>query len=119
VLIFSVINIVRIFASLEVPSLDLSVPTWYFSITGALWGGIGLALSIGLYTGRRWASILTRWLSLVYVAWYWLDRLLFVKTDYARGSTVATIGASILGLSVILWTLLRPKAVIFFKETSS
>jgi hypothetical protein len=103
----------------------MSVPVWYFTLTGALWGAIGLGLAIGLYLGRRWASVLTRWLSLVFVAWYWIDRYLFVKTDFARGSTVAAIVASIVCLIAIFWILLSSKAALYFdtksliKETSS
>ena len=101
------------------PALELNVPIWYFTSTGALWSGICLALSIGLYTGRHWASKLTSWLSIVYVAWYWLDRILFVKTDYARGSSSAAIGTTILGLGLVLWTVLRSHDAAYFQETST
>ncbi len=118
-LIISAVNIVRFFASFQIPALELNVPIWYFTLTGALWSGVCLALSIGLYTGRQWASKLTSWLSFVYVAWYWLDRILFVKTDYARGSTIAAIGTTILGLGFVLWTVLRSNAASYFQETST
>jgi hypothetical protein len=118
VLIFSALGIIRFFASFQIPAIELSVPTWYFTLTGALWGGIGLGLSIGLFLGRSWAAKLTRWLSVVYVLWYWLDRLLFVKTEYARGSTGAALGATMIGLSLVFWVLHRSQAASFFKETA-
>lgn len=118
-LIFSALSFIRFFASFQVPAIELSVPTWYFTLTGALWGGIGLGLSLGLFAGQIWATILTRWLSVVYVLWYWLDRLLFVKTEYARGSTGAAIGATVIGLSLVFWVLRRSQAVSFFKETAT
>lgn len=96
----------------------MSVPVWYFSVTGVLWGTIGLVLTIGLYVGRPWASVLTRWLSLAFVLWYWLDRLLFVNTDFARGSTVSAIAVSIIFVIMIFWILLRPGAKSFFQSSS-
>lgn len=96
----------------------MSVPAWYFTLTGVLWGTIGLGLAIGLYNGRSWASILTRWFSLVFVAWYWLDRFLFVKTDFARGSTPAAIAASTICLIAIFGILLRPNVASYFDTNS-
>jgi hypothetical protein len=119
VLIFSALGFIRFFASFQVPAIELSVPTWYFTLTGALWGGTGLGLSLGLFAGQSWAAKLTRWLSVAYVLWYWLDRLFFVKTEYARGTTVAALGATIIGLGLVYWILLRSQAASFFKETAT
>ncbi len=118
VLIFLVINIIRIYMSFRIPALQISVPVWYFTITGVLWGMIGIALSLGLFFADPRAPQLTRWLSLVFLAWYWLDRILFVKTDYVRGSTPAAIGTTLLSIIIIFWVLKRPGAEIYFKETS-
>lgn len=104
--------------SLRIPALELSVPVWYFTITGVLWGVLGIGLSQGLFFGDPRAAQLTRWLSLVFLAWYWLDRILFVKTDYVRGSTPAAIGTTLLGIIIIFWILQRPDAETYFKETS-
>jgi hypothetical protein len=36
-------------------NLPLSVPAWYFPIIGSLWGGLWLALGIGLWLGTGWS----------------------------------------------------------------
>lgn len=100
--------------SLRIPALQISVPVWYFTITGLLWGVIGIGLSLGLFFGDPRAPKLTKWLSLVFIAWYWLDRFLFVKTDYVRGSTPAAIGTTLLGIIIIFWVLQRPGAETYF-----
>jgi hypothetical protein len=35
--------------------LHLSVPAWYFPLSGFAWGGIWLALGIGLGLGKEWS----------------------------------------------------------------
>ena len=83
-----------------------------------LWGVIGIGLSLGLFFGNPRTPKLTRWFTLIFLAWYWLDRIMFVKTDYVRGSTPAAIGTTLLGIIIIFWVLRRPGAETYFKETS-
>ncbi len=44
-----------VFSYSALKSLPLSVPAWYFPLSGAVWGGLWLALGIGLWFGKEWS----------------------------------------------------------------
>jgi len=94
----------------RLPGLPLTVPGWYIPLTGGVWGVTGLAVAYGLFTGRLWAVNAALWGSVFYTAWYWTDRLLFVRSDYARGTQPASMALTALGLAAV-WLILRRRNV--------
>jgi len=44
-----------IFTYSTIESLPLSVPAWYFPLSGIVWGGVWLVLGIGLRFGKEWS----------------------------------------------------------------
>jgi hypothetical protein len=116
VLIFSVAYWLRFFVSLSLPPLPLTVPMWYLPLTGALWGVSGTLLAWGLFFGKCWAPALGGGLASVYIAWYWLDRLVFASSDWALTTRPAMAVLSLLGLAVFLWLLRRPALRDFIRE---
>lgn len=99
------------------PDLPLSVPRWYPSVTGAVWGLAFLVSVLGLWTGRGWAPGLARGAGLLFVVWYWIDRLAFVRSDYAWHSIPFSAGATALCVAGLFWTLGRRSTREFYQET--
>ncbi len=116
VLTFAVFYLARLALSLSLPDLPLSVPGWYLPLTGAIWGGTALALGLGLLRGVRRAYRLAFWMAPIYWLWYWADRLLLMRTDFAQRSLPAALVLSTGGLILFWWALTRPTARAFFEE---
>jgi hypothetical protein len=58
-------------------SLPLSVPAWYFPLSGAFWGIVWLVLGIGLLYGKEWsrrAALIA--VPVLFLTWLADDRLL-------------------------------------------
>lgn len=70
----------------------------------------------GLWTGRGWAPALARSAGLLFVVWYWIDRLAFVRSDYAWQSIPFSAGATALCLAGLFWTLRQRSTREFFQE---
>jgi len=96
----------------------LSVPAWYLPLTGAIWGGVALVLGLGLLRGSRRAYRLLFWAVPIYLGWYWADRLLFVRTDFAQRSLPAALLMSAVALAAVALALTRPAVRTFFGETT-
>lgn len=116
-LILAAAYLVRFAGGLSLPDLPLSVPRWYPSVTGAVWGSAFLASAVGLWAGRGWAPVLARGVGVFFVVWYWIDRLTLVRSDYARQSIPFSAGATALCLIGLFWTLSRRSVREFYQET--
>jgi hypothetical protein len=116
VLILSILFIVRLFLSFQIPDLPLTIPQWYISLTGFIWGLCGLILSYGLFRVLPWALHMLSWGSLSFLVWYWIDRLLFTRSDYSQVSWPASAILSVLSLGVLLWVQRRADIKAAFKE---
>ena len=113
-LILAALALVRLGLSLTLPPLPLTVPHAYLPITGAVWGGLGLAIGAGLLAGRRWAYRAAAFGAAALVVWYWADRLLLVRTDYAQRTwPAAALGSGIL-LGLVAYALTRPSTRRYF-----
>lgn len=115
-LFFSAFYLARLILSLASPPLPLSVPSWYLPLTGAVWGGLGLALTIGLWRGSQKAYRRTLWTIPVYLAWYWIDRLAFLRSEFAQTSRPAALLVTVAALVLLLGALTRNSAREFFRE---
>jgi hypothetical protein len=118
-LTFAVFYLGRFALSLPLPPLPLSVPRWYLPLTGALWGALGLALTVGLWRGIRWAYRVTFWAAPIYLVWYWADRLLLVRSDFAAASQPAALVVSAAALALLFWALTRSSTRDFFRENAN
>ncbi|MBN1440661.1 MAG: hypothetical protein JW929_14730 [Anaerolineales bacterium] len=86
----------------------LSVPAWYLPLTGALWGGLWLALGIGLARRREWARRAALIAIPLHLLFWLADWRLFSRSEIAIQSfgfdlalrlAAAGFGASVLLLS--------------------
>lgn len=119
VLIFSGWYIARLALGLDLPDIPLSVPHWYMSLTGAVWGAMGLAIAYGLFSGHSWARTLARWGALAFAVWYWTDRLFIARSHYLDISWPPALAITLLTLLGLFWLLSRPAARNFFGESIS
>jgi hypothetical protein len=116
VLTLSVFALARLFLGLSLPELPMSVPSAYVPLSGGVWAVLGLASAAGLWLGTGWAPRLTRGAACVIAGWYWADRLLLVRTEFARQSRPAALIATLVCLAAVLWILRRPAVRGFFRE---
>jgi len=114
VLSLSVLFLARLVLGLRLPDLHYTVPRWYIPLSGGVWGALALGTALGLLTGRPWASPTARFGAILFAAWYWADRLLFVHTEYARRSLPAAAALTLAGLGFTFWALTRPHARTYF-----
>jgi len=81
--------------------LNLSISLPYAIGSAAIWGGVLVAASFGLWRLKRWGW----WLALGAVslaqAQQWFDRLVFDRSDYARLSRGFALGTTLLILALI------------------
>ena len=106
----------RLVLSLALPDLPLSVPEWYLPLTGAVWGGAALALGFGLLRGSRRAYRFLFWAVPIYLGWYWADRLLLVRSDFAQRSLPAALVMSAIAVALVYLAVTRPSARMYFGE---
>jgi hypothetical protein len=88
----------------------------YLSLSGFLWGLVGLPLLWGLWRGKTWAPRFIRLALLVFSLYYWGDRVLL--SGYAERNInwpFALVINLIIGIW-IFWILARPKTKSFFGD---
>lgn len=116
VLTLASLQLIRFGLGLTLPELPLSIPAWYISFTGAAWGFGSLFVAYGLFTGKTWAPAAARWGAVAMAVWYWVDRLLFARSDYAWRSIPASAGLTVVGLIAVWWILRIPHVRTYYGE---
>jgi hypothetical protein len=116
VLTVSALGLARFALAWSLPPLPLTVAPWYLALSGGVWGLLGLTAACGLFLGAGWAPGLTRWAGLALTAWHWGDRILFLRSDYARQSWPAALALSVMALGFVFWSLSRAGVRRFFEE---
>lgn len=111
-----IVYLIRLAGGLTAPDLPLSVPRWYPPITGAVWGIAWCVAAAAAYTGRRLTPRLVTGIGIAFLAWYWFDRLAFVRSAYALRSMPFSIGLTILGMLLLIITLRLPSVRGFYGE---
>ncbi len=119
ILFISFISVSGLIASFRIPDLPISLPYWYLYLRNGLWGLGSVIAAMGLFLGRSWSLNLTRWGSLFISLWYWSDRLLLSRSDYARRSWPAGVVVTLIVLIWIFWILTRPAIQCYFRENES
>lgn len=116
VLTLAGINLLRFFVSLQQRKFlteILPINPLYLTLTGLVWGLIGLILALGLWAGWRW-SVAGTWLAgLAYSLYYWLDRLYVVAEGVGR-NWLFSLTLNLFLLAVIYWCLMNRKATAYF-----
>lgn len=122
VLIMAGINLIRFIQALRQWDFLTSLPTihpLYTALTGLFWSLLLFPLTFGLVRGLRWAPRLTWSVVILYMVYFWLDRLLFVEPFGFDGSDPALpflVGATLSGILLVFLILRRKSARKFFGE---
>jgi hypothetical protein len=111
-------QLIRLVASRDLPQVNLTIPVWYISVTGIVWGSLGITAAWGLLSGRKWSRGLLRWGSLAFVGWYWIDRLLTIPSGYALKSWPFDSIATLVLMTILFWGLKRPSVSRYLEESN-
>ena len=87
----------------------------YTFTTGITWLVLGIGLGVTLLRGSRIAPACGLFLSLLYVLWYWVDRLA-IQASPTTNIPFSIIGSTV-GLLIFNIILFWPSSQAFFKET--
>ncbi len=96
--------------------LPLSLPPAVPIISAAVWAAAFGLLAFGLWRLKRWARWGTLAAVTLYLAQFWLERLLFGQSDYIRITTWFYVGLDTVILVLVWASLWRPKVRQSFSE---
>ena len=119
VLCVTVLNAVRSgTAVLNWNLLSSFVPSpspFYIFLTGLVWTLVGLLIYVGLWLGHPWARRWTVLVTIMYVIYYWFDRLVF-QNAVPRTNWPFALLVTLLWLIFTAGTLLLPASRKFFAK---
>jgi hypothetical protein len=75
-----------------------------------------LADAVGLFTGRGWAPRATVLVGAAFLIWFWADRLLLVRSEYALRTLPFALFVTIIASAGVLIVLRRPIVRRYFGE---
>jgi hypothetical protein len=113
------INILRFaipLSQLEFLQNLLPISPLYISITGLVWGLIGLVLFWFLWKGTRNAPMATLVVSAAYFGYGWFDRKFIAQADF--NNWVFILLSNLLIYLWLIFTLSRRKAKVFFGDVN-
>jgi uncharacterized membrane protein (DUF2068 family) len=97
-------------------SLPLSLPPVVPIASSAIWAAIFVMLAFGLWRLKHWSRWGTLAAVTLYLAQFWIERLAFGQSDYARMTLWFYVGLDA-GIILFVWGgLLRPKVRQAFSE---
>jgi hypothetical protein len=105
VLTFSILQFAGLSAWYRLPELAWSVPGWYLPGKSLVLGVGALVGSVGLFSGKLWSTRVLHWLAVLYLVWFWADRLIIRSASFTR-QALPLYGTLIsLACLLILWML--------------
>lgn len=116
VLTLGVSYLIRMAGGLTAPDLPLSVSRGYLVATGAAWGLGAVGLAIGLFMGRRWAPRAASIGGGAFLLWYWIDRLIFVRSEYALRTLPFALTVTLAAGALLALALRLPAVRRYFGE---
>jgi hypothetical protein len=120
VLILAALHITRLVESLRLWDFLFGLyPVWapaYGVVSGAVWGLVLLPLGLAIWLGSRRVLSALPLIAGLYLAFFWLERLVWsFRAGWAANTGFLALAS--LGLIVWLWQLFRrPKILEFFGE---
>jgi hypothetical protein len=117
VLIFTSLNILRMITAISdrdfLNSLPMAVPVIYLITSGAIWGGIGIILVLGLLDGRKWSLQMAQVITILYTVYYWVDRWIIAEQFSITSRWQFVTGVTILLTISVFWILKLQKTRAF------
>lgn len=117
VLIITIINLLRFINTVALWSFLSAfpgIPPFYLAATGLAWTFIGTALVWGLWIGKPRAPMATRILTIFYLVYEWLERIILAPEGNTVRNWPFSIVLSMFFILFIFWTLSRSDAKAFF-----
>lgn len=105
VLTFSIVQFAGLSIWFRLPELELTVPRWYLPGRSLALGAGALVGAVGLFIGKNWSARYLRVLSVVYLLWFWADRLLIRSSPISRQALPFYGTLVSLGTLLLLWLL--------------
>ena len=113
-LFFTAISIIRFASALSLYSflidLPLAVSPAYQSVSGLVWGGAGLWVSVWLWIGHRKAPAALRILAVTYALYYWIDQIILMTSEI-RSTNWPFLALVTAVLLLLVFLSFRPSAV--------
>ncbi len=96
--------------------LPLSLPPAVEIGSSAVWAVVFGVLAFGLWRLRSWARWGTLAAVTIYLAQFWIERLVFGQSDYIRVTTWFYFGLDVVILILVWGSLFRPKVRRAFSQ---
>ena len=119
VLSITIIYLVRLINSIILWDFLAALPgisPLLLALTGLIVTLFGAMLFWGLWTGKPRAPRATRLLSVVYLAYQWIEWLLSVRAGNEFENWLFAAGMTLIAIIFIFWTLSRSDAKTYFGE---
>ena len=94
----------------------LSVPPLYLALTGFGWAFSALIVALGLWFGSPWAGRASVAGAFAFTLYYWVDRLLFGRSDVGESNIPFALGVNMFLVSMTVWITLRAMRRNYFGE---
>lgn len=117
VLTITIVNLLRLVNTIALWSFLSGIPgvsPFYLAVTGLVWTLLGVALVWGLWAGKPKAPRATRVLTVFYLGYEWLERIVFADSGNELQSWPFFAILSIIFILFTFWTLSRSDAKAFF-----
>ena len=118
VLFLTVWNGARCYAALTswglLTELSAHPGPFYIATTGFVWAASGVVLFRGLWLGRKWARTAGWVYILLYLAYFWADRLLFRSAERAENYALLLV-LQLAAVGLTYMALSRSSSKIFFR----
>lgn len=117
VLTITIVNLLRLVNTITLWSFLSGIPgvsPFYLAVTGLVWTLLGAALVWGLWTGKPKAPRGTRVLTVFYLGYEWLERIVFNGSGNELQSWPFFAILTIIFILFTFWTLSRSDAKAFF-----
>jgi hypothetical protein len=88
----------------------------YLLVTGMVWGILFFWLAIGLLSGRRGSARLLKIVTPLYVAYYWLERIVLSRLTSSSSSWLFSLGITLAGMVLVYWLLSRAAVKLYLGD---
>lgn len=120
VLIFGVIRGLGLWNSVQLlevnPALLPLSTVVYLIVRGSVFFVASIVLSWGLWRGKAWAALVTRWGVLIIILLSWFETFVLIPPENRGPNLLFSAGISIFVISMTWLVLSRPSSRAFFGE---
>lgn len=119
VLTITIINLVRLVKTLTLWNFLASLPgvsPLYLATTGLIGFLIGIPLFWGLWTGDPRAPKVTKIVTVLYLSYQWIERIVLTKARYRLDNWPFAASMTLIIILFVFWTLWRSDVKAYFGD---